>query len=128
MHISRSIFIFWGFTGISLHDLQTCPLLTTKWSNCHTHLVKNGEVTVRCEDVGQDAVTKVSVSDVTSRAHTCHICTHKHTNTHVNITRNSFHIPGLSEVCFLFVRQTLFRFEVLILMLRLNFCHLTCFL
>lgn len=43
---------------------------TAKWSNCHTHLVKDGEVTGRGEDVGQDAVTEISIPNVTSRTHT----------------------------------------------------------
>lgn len=42
----------------------------TKRSDCHTHLVKYGEVAVCCEDAAQDAVTEVAVSHVASRTRT----------------------------------------------------------
>ncbi len=58
-----------------------------------THLVKDGEVTVRCEDVGQDAVTESSVSNITSRTHARNICTHTHTLTS----------PGILLICSVFV-------------------------
>lgn len=44
--------------------------MTTPGAGCDTHLVKDGEVTVCCKDAGQDAITEVSVSNVTSWTHT----------------------------------------------------------
>lgn len=58
--------------GLNLNTLkqvvlqQNYPEQYSEWSDCH--LVKDGEVPVRCEDAGQHTVAEVSVSNIVVRA------------------------------------------------------------